>query len=117
ERELVISNCECGISRTLNPRGCPDLTIRNSQFEIRNSSYGPRGSRTHYPSIKSRELILMSFRPKTISNCEFRIANFGLHLGISTSANSQFAISLFAILMLRPRLELGSRTDLVLAGY
>jgi hypothetical protein len=25
---------------------------------------GPRGSRTHYPSIKSRELILMSFRPK-----------------------------------------------------
>lgn len=24
---------------------------------------GPSGSRTHYPSIKSRELILMSFRP------------------------------------------------------
>jgi hypothetical protein len=25
---------------------------------------GPRGSRTHYLSIKSRELILMSFRPE-----------------------------------------------------
>ena len=47
--------------------------------------YGPRGSRTHYRSIKSRELILMSFRPD--------------------------------VLMLRPRLELGSRTDLVLARY
>src|SRR5258706_7838653 len=32
--------------------------IGNRQF-----SDGPRGSRTHYPSIKSRELILMSFRP------------------------------------------------------
>ena len=47
--------------------------------------YGPRGSRTHYRSIKSRELIPMSFRPDVI--------------------------------MLRPRLELGSRTDLVLARY
>ena len=27
---------------------------------------GPRGSRTHYPSIKSRELILMSFRPQPV---------------------------------------------------
>ena len=27
------------------------------------SLYGPRGSRTHCPSLKRRELILMSFRP------------------------------------------------------
>jgi hypothetical protein len=39
-------------------------TIDNQQSATANSNNGPRGSRTHYPSIKSRELILMSFRPK-----------------------------------------------------
>ena len=29
---------------------------------------GPRGSRTHYPSIKSRELIQMSFRPNLLAS-------------------------------------------------
>ncbi len=45
---------------------------------------GPRGSRTHYPSIKSRELILMSFRPKRIANFEFPIANFESHTEINS---------------------------------
>ena len=37
------------------------IGIGNWQSSI--SINGPRGSRTHYLSIKSRELILMSFRP------------------------------------------------------
>jgi hypothetical protein len=37
-----------------------------SSVSRRPFSSGPRGSRTHYPSIKSRELILMSFRPFSI---------------------------------------------------
>lgn len=67
---------------------------------------GPRGSRTHYPSIKSRELILMSFRPPQ----EFRISNRDFRIGHIAIRNSTF-------FMLRPRVELGSRTNLVLRGY
>ena len=41
----------------------PPSAILNPQF-----FGGPGGSRTHYPSIKSRRLILMSFRPLTRIN-------------------------------------------------
>ena len=91
-----------------------DLRLRtvigNWRSTIANIPGGPRGSRTHYLSIKSRALILMSFRPQ--QNCELRIANFA-----SGKSNSKFEIRHSQFLMLRPRLGLGSRTDLVLAGY
>ncbi len=48
---------DCGLTHR------PTLQIRPPQSSIRNSFGGPGGSRTHYPSIKSRRLILMSFRP------------------------------------------------------
>ena len=100
--------CDCRF------RNCRLMRSQNavSQFGNPQSSIaipfgGPRGSRTHYLSIKSRELILMSFRPNSISDLDF-----GLDTAQSAIQNPQSAI-----LMLRPRLELGSRTDLVLAGY
>lgn len=52
-------------------------TIRNHQSAIINPQsailHGPRGSRTHYLSIKSRELILMSFRPFRLRISDFRL--------------------------------------------
>ena len=58
---LSFSIADCRLSAvrlSLAPQEVPQSTIDNRQ-----SLGGPRGSRTHYPSIKSRELILMSFRP------------------------------------------------------
>ena len=98
---LPISNCRLAIAKRARVVG---IAIRQSQIPFG----GPRGSRTHYLSIKSRELILMSLRPS-----RFRIADL-LALRIpdphSAIINPQF-------FMLRPRVELGSRTDLVLRGY
>lgn len=104
----LISDCRLPISDS-NP--VHNVQNRQSTIGNRKSFGGPRGSRTHYLSIKSRELILMSFRPPPLPIADLRTLNPNWHSGID---NRRSTIGIF---MLRPRFELGSRTDLVLAGY
>src|SRR5262245_18621870 len=47
---------DCGLPNSVCGLPVASSAIRNHQSAI---LHGPRGSRTHYPSIKSRELILM----------------------------------------------------------
>ena len=69
------------------------LVIGDWQSTTANILGGPRGNRTHYLSIKSRALILMSFRPQQNWDCEFRIANFASRSEIKFAIrNSTFAI-------------------------
>jgi hypothetical protein len=56
-----IADCRFRIADLISHFFNPQSSVLDPQSTIRN---GPRGSRTHYLSIKSRELILMSFRPE-----------------------------------------------------
>ena len=83
--DCELRSSDCGLSAfearisTLNPRDTEFLNHRSSINQSSISPGGPRGSRTHYHSIKSRVLILMSFRPNRLPNCGSRIWDCGLN--------------------------------------
>ena len=87
-RHNVFTPSHCRLQFPISIRVTSRTQLGNRQLAIANVLGGPRGSRTHYPSIKSRELILMSFRP---ADCGIRTSECGFdEQGHSAIQDPQF---------------------------